>query len=88
MPLEKHKKVISKLVSALSLDGVLIFSFGGMEEANEHTNQLMGPMVYYSTLGTNVYLDLVKEMGGIIRHFEYDQYPEPHAYVIVQCVFR
>jgi len=84
IPLNEHQHVISKLLSALNPSGVLIFSFGGLEEPDEHTNQLMGPTVYYSTLGTFAYLRLVTELGGIIRHFEFDQYPEPHAYIVLQ----
>ena len=84
VPLDRQEQVISKLVSLLNPNGVLIFSFGGTEEPGEHTNELMGPMVYYSTLGTTAYLQLVAKLGCINRHFEYDQYPEPHAFIIAQ----
>ena len=84
VPLEMQEHVIFKLVSTLNPNGVLIFSFGGTEEPGEHTNELMGPIVYYSTLGSNAYFQLVSKMGCVIRHFEFDQYPEPHAFIIAQ----
>ena len=86
VPLEQHEQVISKLVSALSTGGVFIFSFGGTEEPDEHTNELMGPEVYYATLGTNSYLQLIADRGCICMHLEYDQYPESHAYMIVKKI--
>ena len=84
VPLNEQEQVLRKLTSALNKGGVLLFSFGGMEEASEHTNNEMGPTVYYATLGTNRYLKLLTQLGCIIRHLEYDQYPESHAYIIVQ----
>ena len=65
---------------------MLIFSFGGTEEPDEHTNELMGPEVYYATLGTNSYLKLIADGGCICMHLEYDQYPESHAYMIVKKI--
>lgn len=84
VPLEQHEQVISKLVSALSTDGVFVFSFGGADEPDEHTNELMGPEIYYATLGTNSYLQLIADRGCICMHLEFDQYPESHAYMIVK----
>lgn len=84
LPLPSQKLVVAKLVSMLSVNGVLIFSFGGLTEQEEHTNNSMGPELYYSTLGVNGYLELLTELGTQIKHFEYDQHPELHAYLIVQ----
>ena len=88
IPLDQQEAVIRKLVSALNPGGILIFSFGGTEEADEHSNELMGPMVYYSTLGTTAYLQLIASAGCICRHLEYDQHPEPHAYIIAQKTLK
>lgn len=82
--LDQQRKVLTKLVSHLKTGGVLIFSFGGTEEQGAHTDDYMGPEVYYSTLGTNGFLKLFIELGCICRHLEYDQYPELHTYLIVQ----
>lgn len=84
IPLEQQRKVITKLVSALNDNGILIFSCGGTEIAGEHVDDFMGPEVYYSTLGVNGFLEVLISLGCICRHFEYDQYPELHSYFIVQ----
>ncbi len=84
IPLKQQEKVLKKLVSSLNKDGVMIFSFGGTDEQGEHTDNFMGPEVYYSTLGTNGFLNLLMNLGCIFRHLEYDQYPELHTYLIVQ----
>lgn len=84
LPLEQQEIVLTKLVSSLNSGGVLIFSFGGTEEEGEHTDDTMGPQVYYSTLGTNGFLKLLMGLGCICRHLEYDQYPELHTYLIAQ----
>lgn len=84
IPLEEQKNVLSKLVASLNPGGILIFSFGGTDEPGQHTDDFMGPEVGYSTLGINGFLGLLTELGCIFRHLEYDQYPELHAYLIVQ----
>ncbi len=86
IPLDQQRPVLQKLVSWLDKDGVLIFSFGGTDKADEHTDDFMGPEVYYSTLGTNGFLKLLLDLDCQCRHLEYDQYPELHAYLIVQKV--
>jgi predicted TPR repeat methyltransferase len=84
IPLDQQEIVLSKLVSCLNPGGVLILSFGGTDEAGEHTDDFMGPSVYYSSLGVNGFLRFFIKSGCICRHFEYDQYPQLHAYIIVQ----
>ncbi|MDG1772166.1 MAG: class I SAM-dependent methyltransferase [Oceanicoccus sp.] len=84
IPLERQKDVLAKLVAALNKGGVFIFSCGATEEAGDHTDDFMGPEVYYSTLGIHGFLEHLTSLGCISRHFEYDQYPELHAYFIVQ----
>lgn len=84
IPLEQQENVLKKLVSSLNPGGMLIFSFGGTSEQGGHTDDFMGADVYYSTLGTSGFLKLFISLGCICRHLEYDQYPELHAYLIVQ----
>ncbi|MCQ1060509.1 class I SAM-dependent methyltransferase [Photobacterium sp. DNB23_23_1] len=84
IPLEEQRQVITKIIDSLNCGGVFIFSFGGTEEEGGHTDDFMGPEVYYSTLGTNGFLNLFIELGCIIRHLEFDQYPELHTYLIVE----
>jgi len=81
-----QEKAIIKLINALNANGVLIFSFGGLDKADEHTNKAMGVEMYYSTLGVNAYLKLIIDNGCVCRHFEYDQYPELHAFIIIQKI--
>ncbi len=84
VPLAQQKTLLTKLINALNPGGVLIFSCGGTDTAGDHVDDAMGPSVYYATLGVNGYLQLLLESGCAVRHFAYDQYPEQHAYFIVQ----
>lgn len=84
LPLNRQEPVLTKLVECLNPDGVLIFSFGGTDQASDHTNHDMGPKIYYSSLGVNGFLELLIRLGCLCRHLEYDQRPELHAYLIVQ----
>jgi SAM-dependent methyltransferase len=85
IPLNQQESVLTKLVSSLNLDGILIFSFGGTDKEGDHTDNFMGPKVYYSTLGINGFLKLFISLGCICRHLEYSNYPqELHAYMIIQ----
>lgn len=84
IPFEQQEKVMTKLISCLRQNGVLLFSFGGTEEPGDHTDECMGPLMYYSSLGTNGFIKLSIKLGCICRHLEYDQYPELHSYLIIQ----
>lgn len=84
IPLHEQKPVMTKIVNSLREGGVFIFSFGGVAERGENTDNFMGPDVYYSTLGTDGFLQLLISLGCEIKHLEFDQYPEPHAYMIVK----
>ncbi|WP_206486106.1 class I SAM-dependent methyltransferase [Thalassotalea sp. G2M2-11] len=84
IPLSQQTKVMEKLVSSLNQGGILIFSFGGTNQADEHSNNAMGPEISYSTLGVNDFVNLCIGLGCIPRHLEYEQFPELHAYLIVE----
>lgn len=84
VPLKQQINVVTQLIASLSTNGVLLFSFGGIDDEADHVDSSMGPPVYYSSLGVNGFLKLIIELGCICRHLEYDQYPETHAYTIVQ----
>jgi len=45
---------------------------------------VMGPEVYYASLGLHRYLEILMEAGGFVRHVEFDQHPELHTIIIVQ----
>lgn len=84
IPLDQQEKVLTKLISSLNTDGVLIFSCGGTDKEGEIKDSTMGPEIYYSSLGINGFLKIFINLGSICRHLEYDQYPELHTYFIVQ----
>jgi 2-polyprenyl-3-methyl-5-hydroxy-6-metoxy-1,4-benzoquinol methylase len=86
IPLDQQESVLCKLIDSLNTGGVLIFSCGGLDEAADHTDDFMGPEVYYSSLGINGFLTLLIKHGCICRHLEYDQYPELHSYIVVQKI--
>lgn len=86
VPLVQQRPVLSKLIEGLNPQGVLIFSFGGTQEEGEHQDATMGPQVYYSSLGVTGFITLVNSLGCICRHLEFDQYPELHAFIIVQKI--
>lgn len=86
IPLNQQEQVLTKLVSCLNTNGVLIFSCGGIDEAGEHTDDFMGPEMYYASLGINGFLKLLISLGCLCRHLEYDQHPELHVCIIVQKI--
>lgn len=86
VPLRDQHSVMLKLMSSLAPGGVFIFSAGGTDTPDEHTNAFMGPEVYYSTLGIPLILEVVREAGCACRHLEFDQHPANHLYVIAQKV--
>lgn len=87
IPLAEQENVLSKIIESLNPGGIFIFSFGGTDEVGDHRDSFMGPEIYYSSLGTNGFLSLLMNLGCACRHLEFDQYPERHAYIIVQKVF-
>lgn len=86
VPLAEQRALMTKIINSLNIGGIFIFSFGGTAEEGCHTDDFMGPEVYYSTLGINGFLTLFIELGCVIRHLEYDQYPELHTYLIIEKV--
>jgi len=84
IPLDQHEPVLAKLMASLNPGGVCLFSMGGLDAPGEVTNTAMGPPMYHSTPGIPKTLDLVDRGGCVCRHLEYDQFPEPHVYLIIQ----
>ena len=84
VPLNLQRSVLTKLVNALTPGGILIFSFGGTDSPGDHVDDAMGQKVYYSSLGTNGFLNLFMELGCVIRHLEFDQGVDLHAYMIIE----
>jgi len=84
VPMAEQAAVLDKLLGCLQPGGVCIFTIGGLDEPGEKTDAAMGPEMYYSTLGISKVLQLMEAAGCVCRHLEYDQYPEPHVYLIAQ----
>ena len=84
VPLADHELVLGKLCDALNPGGVLIFTSGGVDEPGEVTNPFLGQPLYHAALGIPGLLEIVSRHRCVCRHLEYDQYPEPHIYLIVQ----
>ncbi|MDH4455115.1 MAG: class I SAM-dependent methyltransferase [Verrucomicrobiota bacterium] len=86
VPLTSQEAVWTKLLSSLSPGGVMILSSGGLDEAGEVQNAHMGVPMYHATPGLPALCRLIAEAACIIRHLEYDQWPEKHLVVVVQRV--
>jgi len=84
IPLEEHQPVLTKILDALSPNGVFIFTTGGVDTPSETRDAAMGPPMYHSAPGIPNILEWLKSHKCICRHLEYDQYPELHLYIIAQ----
>jgi SAM-dependent methyltransferase len=84
VPLHRQRALMLKLMAALEVGGVFVFSAGGLDGPGEHTDCAMGPEVCYSTLGIPGLLEVIGQAHCICRHLEFDQFPQNHLVVIVQ----
>lgn len=84
VPLPKQRAVLLKLCAALHPGGVIIFTAGGVETPGELQDAHMGVPMYHASLGVPNIVSVLAEGGCALRHFEYDQYPQPHVYFIAQ----
>lgn len=84
--LDLHRAVLLKLMAALAPGGVLVFTAGGLDEAGEHHDAQMGPNLYYATLGIPGLLAAIGDGGCVLRHLEFDQWPERHLVVVAERV--
>ena len=85
-PLEEQESVLVKLCSGLNPEGVLIYTSGGLDKPGVVTNPFLGQPLYNAAIGIPRTLQIVDECGCICRHLEYDQYPGPHLYLVIQKV--
>lgn len=82
--LEWQKKVLQKVSEGLNAGGIFIFTTGGVDKPTEHSDSFLGKKLFYGVLGIPKLLPLMQSCGLIVRHLEYDQFPERHLYVIAQ----
>lgn len=86
VPLTRQRSVLLKLCAGLTVGGVIIFTAGGLETPDERQDNHMGVPMYHATLGVPQIISLLIEGGCVLRHFEYDQHPQPHVYFVAQRV--
>lgn len=88
IPLEQQSQALLKMLSLLAPHGVCIFSFGGVDAPDRHTNSYMGVEMAYSSLGLDGYVSAVQQAGCIQQWLEFDQQGEKHCFMIAQksCV--
>lgn len=84
VPLPLQLGVLKKICAGLNLNGVLIFTTGGVEEPDEITNPCFGQPLYHAAPGIPAILRTLEEARCACRHLEYDQCPERHVYIIAQ----
>jgi SAM-dependent methyltransferase len=84
VPLTNQGRVLEKLCGALNRGGVFIFTLGGVGQPGEIQDNHMGVPMYTGTLGIPKTLELIAHFDCVCRHLEYDQFPQPHAYLIAQ----
>ena len=86
VPLKDQERVLRNVLNHLTAKGVYIFTTGGVDDPGEIVDSYMGPEMYYSGLGLRRTLEVILDAGCVCRHLEYDRFPEPHVYLIVQRV--
>lgn len=86
VPLAAQQPVWSKLMNALASGGVLILTTGGLDEPGEVQNDAMGVPMYHAAPGIPSLTRLIDACCCVIRHLEYDQWPEKHVVVVMQRV--
>jgi len=84
--LDRQRPLMRKLAAMLDIGGVMLFSAGGLDGPEEHTDSSMGPEIYYSTLGIPAILGELQDSGCALRHLEFDQWPQLHLVVMAQRV--
>ena len=84
LDVDRQKIVIRKIAEGLKKDGVFIFTTGAVDSPSEHTDTYLSQKLFYGVLGIPDLLKHLQDCGLILRHLEYDQFPEKHLYLIVQ----
>lgn len=88
VPLEDQERVLRKLCDGLAPHGVMICTTGGVDRAEERTNDCLGQPLYHAALGIPAMLRIIDGTGCVCRHPEYDQAhgddPGEHLYLIIQ----
>jgi SAM-dependent methyltransferase len=83
LPLDRQEPVLRRLCAGLAPGGVLLFTCGG-GAPGEISGEMEGLRFDYSTLGVERNVALLAECGCLVRHVEYDQWPERHVVIVAQ----
>jgi len=83
LPLDRQEPVLRKLCAGLAPGGVVLFTCGG-GPPGEVSGEMQGLRFDYSTLGVERNVAILVECGCLVRHVEYDQWPEGHVVIIAQ----
>lgn len=86
VPLNFQRPVLEKILAGLSDGGVLIFTIGGVDGPSEVHDSSMGPPMYHASQGITATLQSLARNSCACRHLKYDQFPEPHVYIIAQKI--
>ena len=85
LPLDLQEPALRRMCEGLAADGILIHTFGGVNEPGEITGSFQGEAFGYSSLGVTRNLELLARFGCVCKHLEFDQGPEErHVYCIAQ----
>ena len=84
IPLADQPEALTKMLDLLAPGGVCIFSFGGLEEPDSHSNNYMGVTMAYATLGIKGYRRIISECRCIEQTLEFDQNGEKHCFMVIQ----
>ncbi len=80
LPLASQRPVVARLCRMLAVGGVLIYTFG--DAVGEHLDRWHDDEFYYSSIGIDANLMLLRENGVCCKHLELDQWPQNHVYLI------
>ena len=88
VPLENQQLVLESLCDGLNPGGVLIYTSGGIDRAEESSNPFLGELLYHAALGIPSSLEIIGEKGCVCRHLEYDEAQKDdvgkHLYLVIQ----
>ncbi len=84
VPLEHQESVLRKLCSGLAEGGVIIFTSGIVDQADERSHPCLGQELYHAALGVTALLNILNDCGCVCRHLENDDWPSEHLYIIAQ----
>lgn len=85
-PLKEQKNILIKLCDALTPDGILIYTTGGLDRPDHITNPFLGQPLYTAAWDVKDLLRVLDQSHCVCRHLEFDQFPEKHLYVVAQKV--